>query len=143
MALPADVRVDFSAITPTGQQVFQNGISCEVAPSPGTIPAGTVVDVYLVHNEPLVYGTTVDTELQFNRPILGIIVSGNHDAFAGLWASDPIVGHPDTTYEPNYWRGIECHTEIIVLSADMKHLSLTTGAAGLTAEHVRIIVAAD
>ena len=143
LTLPADVQVDFSAVAPPSQQVFQNGISCDESPSPHTIPAGTVVDVYMVHNDPLVYGTTFDTELQFNRPILGLIVSGNHHAFAGLWASDSIVGHPGTNYEPNFHRGVECHTEVIVLSADMKHVTLTTGALGPTAEQVRVIVAAE
>ncbi len=84
--------------------------------------------------------TSVDGELQFSRPILGLIVDGPTQT-----ATDDMLGNPGTTYHdpPIPSRGIECHSEIVILSADMKNLNLELGTMGQTVEQVRIIVAGE
>ena len=134
MTLPSDINVDFSALSPPAQQLFHYGISCDY--SPGTIPAGTAVDVYLVHYDPPGSNVTSTANLKFSREILGVVVTTSN-----LDASDSVLGNPGTLYGGTQ-RYLECAAatvDVVEISADMKEFSLdmrvTSGF-----EEVRIIV---
>jgi prepilin-type N-terminal cleavage/methylation domain-containing protein/prepilin-type processing-associated H-X9-DG protein len=133
MVLPQNVSVDLSPLDPPDQQIWKENLG--FATSPATIPAGTVVDVYLVHFDPIKGGrTNVTAELQFNRPILGMIITN-----AKMLATDALLGNVDTRYSPTKARSFDQREEVY-LSADMKNveLFLTTTTA---MEQARIIVA--
>jgi hypothetical protein len=136
MSLPADVDVDFSVLSPPVEQIFKYGFVCDFSPS--TISAGTVVDVYLVHYDPMPDGL-VTVELQFSRPILGLVINS-----ASMDATDSLLGSPDTLYGPDNLRGLECYgaADTVILSADMKNLQMELYATGKF-EQMRIIVAGE
>lgn len=74
--------------------------------STATIPAGTVVDSYLVHFDPVGQPTSrvsLSGSLTFDEPILGVIALGD-----SLDDSDAAVGLPSvTTYSSGPGRGLE------------------------------------
>ncbi|MCG8585700.1 MAG: DUF1559 domain-containing protein [Pirellulales bacterium] len=138
LELTSSVSVNISPLDPPEQQVFRAGLCVD---SPGTIPAGTRVDVYFLHFDPVTSGQHIASgELQFSRPILGIIHSDDT-----LLATDTTLGHPGTTYSPTSYRGLECssdNADELIVSPDMKNVVVEFAVAGYT-EQVRIIVAAD
>ena len=120
MSLPTDVDVEFSPLDPPAQQVWQYGLACDF--SLATIPAGTVVDVYLVHFDPAPLNMGSIIQMRFSREILGIIIST-----ANLDASDSILGDSSTTYGPNGVRYLECNQEavdVVTISEDMKEVEM-------------------
>ncbi len=134
--LPGDVIVDW---TPTGvEQVFNGNISCDL--TPGTIPAGTVVDVYFVHFDTVTEQLILSGEIQFTRPVLGMILPRGTD-FA---TTDASLGGPNTTYPSTGSRGFECALnnggETLILSADAKNIYLEL-IVSWSIDQARIIVA--
>jgi prepilin-type processing-associated H-X9-DG protein len=135
MTLPQDIAVDMSPLDPPSQQLFHKPF-CN--PSPSTIPAGTVVDVYLVHFDPTSKINAVTAELQFSRPILGVILGRDN-----LVATDSVLGNPATGYEKKKRaRQFECRRERLTLSADMKNVEMYLYVNGVM-EEARILVAAE
>ena len=59
----------------------------------GTIPAGTHVDSYILHEDTLSVTTTFSGSLEFDSRVLGLITLDSRQL-----ASDPIVGLPGTQY---------------------------------------------
>jgi hypothetical protein len=63
--------------------------------SPGVIPAGTLVDTYLLHDDPLgTSPTMLGGTISFNEPIIGVEVLSDT-----LNLSDPILGVPGVLYD--------------------------------------------
>jgi len=109
----------------------------------GTIPAGTVVDSFLLHADPFDpnNGVFYSGSVSFLNPILGVIaLSGSLDQ------TDVILGAPGTLYpvvgsEPA--RGFELGSpDMFVISPDGKTLSFTTAAGGAD-DQLRIVTAAS
>src|SRR6266481_5688591 len=109
----------------------------------GTIPAGTVVDSFLLHADPFDpnNGVFYSGSVSFLNPILGVIALSG-----GLDQTDAILGAPGTLYpvvgsEPA--RGFELGSpDMFVISPDGKTLSFTT-AAGAAVDQLRIVTAAS
>ena len=134
--LPVDVDVDW---TPTGvEQIYKGSVSCVL--TPGTIPAGTVVDVYFLHFDLVTQQLCLTGEIQFSRPILGMILPRGTD-FA---TTDALLGGPNTIYPPTITRGFECGpntgAESLVLSADAKNVFVELSVSW-SIDQARIIVA--
>jgi hypothetical protein len=74
--------------------------------TPGSIPAGTRVDSYLLHADKIGGGAPIHTyggSVTFDRPILGVIVTGS-----GLSATDGVLASASTTYDPiGMFRGFD------------------------------------
>lgn len=126
--------VDVDILTPTTVHAPMNGVT------PGTIPAGTNVHVFLVHAR-LTVPFSVNSLVQFPYDVLGVIHS---DAL--LDASD-VLGSPTTTYPTGqYGRGTAEHgstpsCDRVILSADRRSLDLQT-CAWDDQDQVRILMAA-
>ena len=134
--LPVDVDVDW---TPTGvEQIHKGSVSCAL--TPGTIPAGTVVDVYFLHFDLVTQKRWLTGEFQFTRPVLGMILPRGTD-FA---TTDVLLGGPNTLYPTDVSRGYECGpntgAESLVLSADAKNIFVELSVSW-SIDQARIIVA--
>jgi prepilin-type N-terminal cleavage/methylation domain-containing protein/prepilin-type processing-associated H-X9-DG protein len=124
-ALPTDISVDM--IGPGGLGSW----TANDAPS-GTLTAGTMVDCYLLHYDPVDSDKTYIAEctLSFQGRILGVILRQQ-----GLDGSDDILGNPGTTCNLGAHRQFETHLknrESCILQEDMRTfqiLQLATGAA--------------
>ncbi|PYT61527.1 MAG: hypothetical protein DMG35_09105 [Acidobacteria bacterium] len=111
--------------------------------TPGTIPAGTVVDSFFVHADPFDpnNGVFYSGSVSFLNPILGVIALSG-----GLDQTDAILGAPGTLYpvpgsEPA--RGFELgFPDMFVISADGKTLSFSNGVGGAS-DQLRIVTAAS
>jgi len=105
--LPQDVTCD----TDQPQRIYE-GVGPEVS-----IPAGTVVDVYMGHfDAPGSGGTATNSTLTFSSEILGVIVSNKT-----LDASDAIIGLPGVDYPTgNPSRRLEGGNDQVFLSDDKK-----------------------
>jgi hypothetical protein len=129
LVLPMSVSVDMTKI---GTSDSGNNYS----PSPGTIAAGTRVDTYLIHSDPVGSGTqNYVASVTFDTPILGII-----DRIEGLASTDSLLGNPGTTYPGNSTdRGLEAPDSLVWVSNNGLTLNFTTGAF---VDEARVIVAA-
>jgi len=130
LTLSQSVRVD---ITSAG--TYQ----CDSSLTPGTIPAGTEVDSYFLHSEPVHQPKVYVGSITFSTPILGVIVLD-----AGLDRTDALLGAPGTLYPTgNAGRGLELSPteDYVSLSSDLKTLSVhfTTHS---DIDEVRILTAA-
>ncbi len=110
-ALPVD------AINPVGTY-------SETQVQPGTIPAGTQVDSYLVHlDETTNQGLAVNGSLTFDRKVLGLIF-----LIPTLNSSDAVVGAPGTTYPTGSTpsRGYELASDSVQVSADRRTVTFSS-----------------
>lgn len=106
LALPSSISVDISK---PGYVSNSGGLS------KSTIPAGTLVDVYLLHYDPVgPNGAVTNVSVTFTSPILGVIINTN-----GLIGTDSSLGWPETRYSHDGARGMELGAEIVELSDDM------------------------
>ena len=132
LALPSTLSVDADAPG-----------TITVASGGGSIPAGTLVDSYLLHFDPKTGGkhTQITATLSFSGRVLGVMVKTNT-----LNATDSLVGAPGTVY-PNLsntsaydlqWRGFEPNDDSIVLAPDGLTMDLDYATKN-GAEQVRII----
>jgi prepilin-type processing-associated H-X9-DG protein len=107
--------------------------------SPGTIPAGTRVDVYYVHYDPVrnENHTVYDGAMYFSQPILGIV------CFSGsLDRTDSTLGNPNTQYPTGQGaRGYENGAEQIELTDDMKGFLMHRFHSTFPGENTRIVTA--
>lgn len=129
--LPEDIEVD---ITEPGT------VTNADVPSVGTIAAGTFVDVFFLHSDPI--GSTLielSGSVTFNRDILGVIISNER-----LDASDDPLGHPGTLYPTGLDnRGTAVNSEMfdsITLSSDLRTLSVDM-RVGSVIDQVRVLTA--
>ena len=105
------------------------------------LPAGTVVDSYILHAQPndaKIYETNGVATLSFDREIIGVIVD-----ITSLTNSDHVVGNPANTYDPppngrNF--SVTEHTDTFTLSSDRRSLSIDAMYVGPGwADQIRII----
>ncbi len=130
LTLSQNVRVD---ITIAGTYQSDNSLA------PGTISAGTEVDSYFLHSQPVHQPQVYVGSITFSTPILGVIVLD-----AGLDRTDALLGAPGTLYPTgNVGRGLELSPteDYVSLSSDLKTLSVhfTTHT---DIDEVRILTAA-
>ena len=124
--LPSSVKVDIS--TPgryTGNRT-----------TPSTIAAGTVIDCYFLHFDPIgSQNTTTNGQvITFTDEILGFIVATNSQN-----AADPVLGNPGTVYSTGQGaRGFE-GVEDVEISADGKSFIIHHYHSTFPGEEVRII----
>jgi prepilin-type N-terminal cleavage/methylation domain-containing protein/prepilin-type processing-associated H-X9-DG protein len=128
--LPSAVSVD---ITKPGAVSSTGGLS------KGSIPAGTVVDCYLMHYEPPnSQGTVYNVKMPFAAKILGVIVNTT-----GLRQTDPVFGVSGTAYdEVQGARGMELGQEVIEIAADMQAFTADKLYVSGCMEEARIITQA-
>lgn len=131
----ADVTVPGTSPSSTSQNL-----------STGVIPAGTVVDSYFLHFDPVGEPNPADTlsgSITFNEPVLGLIaLSQTQDD------SEPILGLPGVTYADGKYHGMELEpgsgasgtNDVLTLSADRYTVSFTM-SAGENADELRIVTA--
>ncbi|MBN2211092.1 MAG: FecR domain-containing protein [Sedimentisphaerales bacterium] len=109
-----------------------------------TLPAGTRVDCYLLHvdlketpqkrsEDTIVF---LEGQLQFNRPILGLIVTGEK-----LNETDALLGNATTIYSQQSKRGILSQTDWFILSDDRRTLDIELNFKNT--EEMRILVASE
>ncbi len=103
-------------------------------PSAGTVAAGTRVDTYLLHADPVgAGGQTYDFSVTFDQPILGII-----DTISGLAGTDSMLGSPATIYPgASTDRALESADTLVWASNDLT-LHLATSSF---VDEVRVLVA--
>ncbi len=109
--------------------------------TPGTVSAGTIVDSYYLHADPVGVGSVVQLQagsVTFSTDVLGLIVLD-----PGLTASDAALGAPGTLYPPG-GRALEVGnpTDTAILSADRRTVTLHLSNTGAT-DDVRVITAAN
>ncbi len=100
------------------------GTYSETQVQPGTIPAGTKVDSYLVHlDEATNQGLALNGSLTFDRPVLGLIF-----LVPTLNASDAVVGAPATTYPTGSTpsRGYELASDRVQVSANRRTVTFSS-----------------
>ncbi|HVT82639.1 MAG TPA: PEP-CTERM sorting domain-containing protein [Phycisphaerae bacterium] len=137
-ALDVDISVPGTSPSGGGQNL-----------SPGTIPAGTVIDSYFLHfdvvgNPGASNAIRGQGSLTFNANILGLIIFQ-----AGLDATDAFLGFPGSIYDTgDSGRDLEISTgslaftnDQIIVSADRRNLTVTLDD-GNTPDEVRIITSA-
>jgi hypothetical protein len=129
-ALPSNIAVN---VTAPGTSNTGNSYN----PSPGTVAAGTLTDIWFFHSDPpgSVPTNYVGTAT-FDSPILGIL-----DTLSTLNATDATLGHPGTAYPtglPN--RALEA-PDTFTLSADDRTISFSFHTSGAVDE-IRVLVAA-
>jgi prepilin-type N-terminal cleavage/methylation domain-containing protein len=130
--LPAAVRVDRSA-PGTYSNISQV--------SPRVIPAGTRVDCYFLHFDPVRDGpASIDnSSVVFSSRILGVICLSE-----SLDATDRVFGGGTTLYPGGQdSRGYEGGVEIVTLSSDMKTFRVDHFRSTFPGEQTRILVEAD
>jgi hypothetical protein len=113
LTLSQDVSVD---ITTAGTYQSKSSLT------PGTISAGTEVDSYFLHSNPVHQPQVYVGSITFSSPILGVIVLS-----AGLDKTDSLLGAPGTEYPTgNVGRGLELSPteDYVTLSSDLKTLSV-------------------
>jgi hypothetical protein len=110
-------------------------------PSPTAILAGTAVDSYFLHSDPVSLVASFFGTVTFDREILGVILLP-----ARLDASDAILGAPGTAYPTGELaRGAEeSSTELdaITLSADRRTLTVALRTLG-RADQIRVVTASS
>jgi hypothetical protein len=128
LALPTAISVDMTKI---GTSDSGNNYS----PSPGTIAAGTRVDSYLIHSDPVGSGPqNYVASVTFGTPILGII-----DTINRLASTDSLLGNPGTTYPgASTDRTLEAPDSLVWVSNHGLTLNFTTGAF---VDEARVLVA--
>lgn len=103
--------------------------------SSGPLAAGTRVDSYLLHYDAVGDDKdarmTIEADVTFDRPVLGLIVK------SGINANDAMFAHPDTTYEQDKTRGIEIE-DVVILSEDRR--TVTLKLTGWRPDQVRVFV---
>jgi hypothetical protein len=107
------------------------------AGSAGSVPAGTVVDSFLLMLDPVGHSSaTVSGNVSFGGEILGIIwLAGTLDQ------TDPIVGAPETQYPTGLGaRGVESGQGIVFIASDHQTVTINGMYSGGTGEQVRVIV---
>ncbi len=96
--------------------------------TPGTIPAGTRVNSYLVHFDKVgsSSGFVIRSgSVTVDEPVLGLMSSVN-----SLVASDAVVGVPGTIYGTDANRGIDFNTgDSFLLSSDLRTVSFTLASS--------------
>jgi prepilin-type processing-associated H-X9-DG protein/prepilin-type N-terminal cleavage/methylation domain-containing protein len=105
-----------------------------------TIPAGTAVDVYYVHFDPVgsQSATIQNASIFFNDVILGIICFSN-----SLDATDKTLGAPGTAYPTGQGaRGYESGAEIVTLTDDMMGFTINRFQSTFPGENTRILTKA-
>ncbi len=119
--------------------------------TPGTIPAGTCVDCYLLHCDPANNNYYYGGTLSFASPILGVIRAG-WDPDAGgdrLDPSDQPCGFPGTSYSNDEMRGFDPWAggswasglgDNFTLSPDMHAIYFSNGV-GDSIDELRILTA--
>jgi hypothetical protein len=105
--------------------------------TPGSISAGEIVDVYLLHVDPKNSDSiTTEGSITFDRPVLGLIVLTE-----GLDGSDAAVGISGVGYGGSTLRGLElaANGDRIALSANRRTVTFrfTTSSA---LDEIRIII---
>ena len=136
--LQQDLTVDLHSTEGT-QFVWGGGFPC--IDSPTTIPAGTVVDVYLLHYDPVSEFQEIWVDARFTRNILGVVADRNNMIF-----TDSLLGNPDTTYGDSINRGLECGNsavyEFVQIEDDAKTIRMKLGI-GSHLEEARVIIAGE
>jgi hypothetical protein len=129
LTLSSPVSVD---LTTTGTANAGNNYR----PSPGTIAAGTKVDTYLLHSDPVGSGAqNYVFSITFDTKILGVI-----DTISGLAATDSTLGSPTTTYPgASTSRALELPDTLVWVSNNGLTLNFTTSTA---VDEARILVVA-
>lgn len=108
----------------------------------GTIPAGTKVDSYYLHSDPVGISSNVVQLLSggvtFPTNVLGVVILD-----PSLTASNPALGVAGTQY-PTTGRGLTLGspTDTVILSADQRTLTLHLSASNAT-KGVRVITVAN
>ena len=128
--LESDLQTDLS--TPGYTQTFSTG-------GGDLIPAGTEVDSYLLHFDPVGSTNTesLDKTFAFSGRILGVICTT-----IGLATSDPIVGEPTTAYPTNQnARGYENNAERVEIADSMDTFIVHRFHSTFPGEQTRIITA--
>jgi len=127
-----------------GGYTLPQDVVCDIADpgsysSPGpqrTIPAGTVVDIYMWHfDSPGNSGMRVENiKMHFSGEILGCITEDST-----LDQTDPIVGQPSTTYPTGQGaRGYEWGAEKVEISSDLKTFTVVQARISFPGEQTRI-----
>lgn len=106
---------------------------------PATIPAGTVVNSYLVHFDRVGQPGAFlfrSGSVTLDQPVLGLISTRTN-----LLASDAILGIPTTTYAVGSNRGVELtDQDSFQLSSDLHTVSFTLGTS-VGEDQLRIVTA--
>lgn len=149
-ALESDTQIQFfgerlgvSLSSNVGVDISSAGTYSSVAGlSTGIVSAGTIVDSYYLHADPVGFSNTVGQleagAVTFPTDVLGVIVLD-----PSLTASDPAVGFLGTSY-PNGGRALELGspTDTAILSADRRTVTLHL-ANSSASDDVRVITAAN
>jgi hypothetical protein len=110
-------------------------------PSPATILAGTAVDSYFLHSDPVSLVANFFGTVTFDREILGVILLAPR-----LNESDSVLGAPGTAYPTGELaRGVEeSSTELdaVTLSADRRTLTVALRTLG-KADQLRVVTASS
>jgi len=127
--LPQGLPVDIA--TP-GEWGYQTAYTVQ----PGTIPAGTRVDVYLLHFDPVNNAPSYifESSIHFSTRILGVQIMTDK-----LNDSDHIFGKPGTEFDKHRARGFE-REEACGVTEDMKQFQILRFRTPGYMEEARIIV---
>lgn len=129
IALPAETQVDIS----------QPSTFHELSDlTPASVPAGTLLDSYYVHFDPV--GTTTSRTLTaavtFDQPVLGI-----QARTATLVPSIPDLGSPSTLYDTVGGPGADYGQDYVTLASDLRTVGMTF-TANSGQDEIRVLVAA-
>lgn len=126
LVLPYDLSVDImnTGTVSTGDQK-----------SPGVIPAGSILNSFLIHADTDTgRGTPLTATFTFEQPILGVISSTN-----GLIATDVDLGFHTTLYSLDVARGMEYfHQDSITIASDRMSITVTM-VTSTALDEIRVI----
>jgi hypothetical protein len=107
--------------------------------TPGKIPAGAVVNSYLIHVDPVDYSSGLvwyTGSITFSNRILGVITETKT-----LNDSDSVVGVGTTTYSTSTLRGLEwTNQDKVIVSISPDNMTMTLGTAEAL-DNIRVIEA--
>lgn len=131
-------RAGYELPSPVDVDISEPGRYTAGLTTPSTIPAGTEVNCWFLHFDPVLATntTTLGQVITFSEEILGIICED-----ATLNASDPVLGYPGTVYSTGQVvRGLE-NVEDVEFSEDGHSFLIHYLHATYPGEEVRIITA--
>lgn len=103
--------------------------------SPGSVSAGTMVQSYYLHLDPVdQHDITLWGTIQFDVDVLGFVLTAD-----GVSDSDLLLGSPTTEYEACRARGLE-DDDVVSLSSDRRTVTASLHA-GEYLDSIRIITA--
>ncbi|QDT66381.1 FecR domain-containing protein [Calycomorphotria hydatis] len=117
--------------------ILQEDLQIQQVDGPVTLPAGTMVDSYLLHFDPQIGSTASPLgTVSFTQPIVAVAVSSDD-----LMKTDQLCSVEGSLHTQETYRGLELDLDTASLSPDRKTLTIHFGRSGdIELDQCRVLV---